>query len=207
MILDGNIRVLGICLYFRAGPREWDPKPSWSEWDSIKVLAPHLREPIALVFGDDSLQLSEEVALPVGGLRRAIGEIRAFLDRGTDQLPFTYMFKVEYLELDGRRSPIDDGFVTGRSSGFHLVGDPDHSCTIEAGLDVCCLGRRRTGPDGRPQNAGWRDLREETEIQTVEWGRIEIRKDRSMAGLREMLADLDGFLATLTEATVSRRIG
>ena len=194
-------------MYFRAGPREWDTKPSWSEWDAIKVLAPHLREPIALIFGDDSLQLSEEVVLPVEGVRRAITEIRAFLDRGTDQLPFTYMFKREYLELHGERFPIDVDFVTGGFSGFRLVGDPDHSCAIEAGLDVCRLGRRRIGPDGRPQSAGWRDLREETELQTVECGRIEIRKDRSMAGLREMLADLDGFLATLTEATVIRRIG
>ena len=197
---------MGIDLIFGGDGREFKTRFSLVEWDTFARLEAFLPDAVAAVVGGPSTKLGEDEILSVVDTLSGIDQIDDFLKRRPSPLPDTFMFKREYLMLRGSRFPSDEDFVTGVMSGLELPGDPDHSYSIQVGLDECHLTKIAIGPDGRGRFVDRRDLREEEMIETITCGQIQVRKRSDHAGIREELARVRKFLESLAGPEVTRTI-
>jgi hypothetical protein len=199
---------LGIDLIFRGDGREFTTGFSLVEWDTLSRLEALLPDAVATVVGGADTKFGSKETFPVVDLLAAIDRIDDFLASRPHLLPDTFMFKTEYLLWNGVRFPTDEDqdFVTGGMSGLQLPGDPVHWYTIRAGVDECYLTKVAIGPDGKGRFVERRDLRGETEIVTTTCGRIQIRKRGDHAGIREQLAQVRKFLASLAGTNVTRTV-
>ena len=197
---------MGIDLIFRGNGHESCTRFSTAEWDTLARLESLLPGAVARVIGRTGAELGEEVALPVADLLAAIAQIDDLLISRPHLLPFAFMFKAEYLLLNGNRFSIDEDFVTGMRSGLELPGDPVHRYAIQAGLDECWLVKMAVGTDGDGRVVERRDLRGEEEIVTTTCGRIRIHKRNDHVGIRKELASIREFLVSLAGPEVTRTV-
>ncbi len=197
---------MGVDLIFTGDGREFSTRFSIAESDTLARLEVLLPDAVAEVVGGADADFGEEVTLSVANLLAAIGRIDDFLVSRPYLLPYTFMFKAEYLLLNGSRWPIDEDFVTGGRSGLELPGDPTHRYAIHAGVDECYLLKMAVDPDGRGRFVERRDLRGEEEIVTTTCGRIRIDKRNDHAGIRAQLSEIREFLGSLAGPEVTRII-
>ncbi|MHC5539337.1 hypothetical protein ACYOEI_14055 [Singulisphaera rosea] len=197
---------MGIDLILRCDDREFCTRPSMAEWDMIASLRAFLPDPVTLIVGDDQAEMGDDETFTAVALLGAIESIDDFLVSQSRLLPVTYVFKREYLLLNGSRFPIDDDFSTGAMSGIEFPGDTEHRYSIRAGVEECHLSKIAIDPDGRGRIVEQRDLRSEEEIETTTCGRIQIRKRNDQGGLRGVLAQIREFLESSSGELVTRTI-
>jgi hypothetical protein len=194
---------VGLDLIYKSDGREFDIRFSMADWETIDRMRPHLPDAIAAMA--DVPDFGEEVRLPLGELRDAIEQIDRFLRDRPEVLPYTYEFKTEYIVVGDQRIEFDE-FSTGGQSGFRLRGDEEHWYAIWAGLDECRLDKMAVQPDGTGKVVEQRDLRGESELQTANCGRVQIRKRRTKSSLRKGLAMIRKYLASLPEGAEVTKI-
>jgi hypothetical protein len=120
-------------------------------------------------------------------------------------LPYTYEFMTEYMVVGDQRIEFDE-FSTGGQSRFRLPGDEEHWYSLWAGLDECRLNKMAVQPHGMGRVVEQRDLRGESELQTANHGRVQIRKRRTKTSLRKGLAMIRKYLASLPEGAEVTKI-
>jgi len=189
---------LGQDLTYRCGETVYECRISRADWQLIQSLREHLPAEAELLFVVPAL--GAEVSIPTTELRAATARVEAFLAEDSDLLPHTYQFKYD-------RPPdpqMAAGFHTGGMSGLRLSGDDEHYYAIHAGLNECYLQKWEVSADGHGVLLERRDLRDVRELQTQNLGKITIRRIRTKARLRQIVAEIRKFLQNVTAPNVSK---
>ena len=187
---------MGLDLLYKCDISEFAIRFSMADWATLEQLETHLPEEVATMV--DVPDFGEAVCVPLRTLSAAIEKIDRFLRDQPSLLPYTYVFKCEYISVGEERIVIDQ-FSSGGQSGFRLPGDDEHWYAIWAGLDECRLEKIAAQPDGTGQVVEERDLRSERELQTANSGLVQIRRRRAKTSLRKGLARIRAFLASLPD--------
>jgi hypothetical protein len=192
---------MGLDLIYRCNGEEFIHRFSMSDWDTLDAVRQICPEAVAKMA--DVPELGAEVCVPLSDLNSAIEQIDGLLRDQPDLLPYTYQTAHEMSFNDGQT--VRFGFSTGGIGGIRLPGDEDHWYFIRAGLNECRLEKMGMQPDGTVRVVEERDLRGERELQTANFGRIQIRRRRAKSTLRKGVAEIRGFLAKQPEgAEVSK---
>lgn len=194
---------MGLDLIYRCQGRETTSRFPMADWDTLSRLREPLPGEVAAMA--DVPGFGEEEVVPLDELKDAIGRLDGYLRDHADLLPHTYEFRCEYI-LAGPERYEGGGFSTGGMSGLQLPEDGDHRYAIRAGLDECRLDRMALLPDGTGRVVETRDLRGEEGFETVNCGRVRIRKRRAKSSLRAGLAKIREFLDSLPAGSTVTKI-
>lgn len=150
-------------------------------------------------------QLGDEVEVRVEAVRGAVERVRGFLDANPAIMPRMWQMRSWYESMP-KVPGSDVGFSCGGRSGLRLVGDPEHSYSLEAGLGGCTLEKWGFRPDGRGESRGKRPVQEGELIRTTDSEVFEFRTRPAGRGVTAMLREMAAFAERCSGPTIVKSI-
>lgn len=193
---------MGLDLTYDADGVTFTHRFSHADWDTIEALRAHLPGQVGVCF--DVPELGASVQIKTAALKQSALEIDLFLADNAKLLPATYQYKLERFPVPG--VPVG-GFNTGGAGGIRLAHDPDHFYYIEAGLNHLRLIKQAAGPDGKGVVVEDRDIRNEKELLTETYGKIQFRRRAAKTTLRRALRDITAFTDRVASDELTKVIG
>jgi hypothetical protein len=200
------VTLMGLDLVYRTPERKLVTRFSLVDAQTIEQLREHVPKAIALAFDVSEFGVEEPVSLPA--LREAVEQVDELVSIHPELLPYSYQFRVEYIEAEGRRIDVSGmGFNSRGLGGIRLPDDDVNYYALSVGVNECRLDKLVPQEDGTGLRTGQIDLRGRTQLQTANCGVIIFRKRRAKSSLRRILKEIRGFLSDIHAIAIAKMVG
>jgi hypothetical protein len=192
---------MGLDITYLAGKKTFSFRLSPTEIDILGELRKKgLEDEIEVILGVTDYGIASDVQRKE--LSKAVKQLLERLKADPELLPYTYGAKFEVSRGSGMYST-----GAGVATGFRINGE---TYSIECGLDLCELTKRKQNEDGKWQDVEPKDVRGQTKIETDDdsfFGDIHIYRKKKPTKLLANLKRLKKFLEKTAVPIVQKTLG